>query len=328
MILFCVTYGTRFIDMFFDRGILSLMNSGNKNFLEREDNILFISTISDDVNYVREKLDSSGVRKIFGDRIRIHHIPYTRSQDAHEESQRRKKLSYALLMRAMIFCYEQDQPFFHISPDLIYSSDILEIFWDLHQLTGKIVANFNGRVSPLPVGTDVQASILAHPDGVKRHFLEHMDPLWLAWNASGPDYNSGENKGHQIIKGKRSFHVFTSAPNPLMGRIQERDLFFFAERGTFGIWDHQWVERLREQHRLLIQTNLDLCMTIEPWASEETMTTTVNEILEKEQGRKGRRSYFLGTLFEKQKEISESRWEKYAMHENICCFSGRLPIEN
>jgi hypothetical protein len=325
MIIFSVAYGKKYIDMWIDRGIPSVLSPANKKILEREDTILFICTITDDVNYLRKKIHSSGLAKIFGNRIRIHHIPYVPSQNDHEEPQRRKKLSYALLMRALIFCFEQDQPFCFLVPDCIYSEDILEISWDLHQLTGKTVANFNGRVFPLPEDADIQKSILSHPNGVKRHFLDHMDPLWIDWSVTNPNDIAGENKGHQIIKRERSFHVFTSAPNPFMGRIQEQDLFFFAESGTFGVWDHQWVERLREQHRLLIQTNLDLCMTIEPWPSEEAMMVAVGEIMQKEKDRGERRSHFLGELFGREKENERARWEKYAMHGNVCCFSGRLP---
>jgi hypothetical protein len=324
MILFSIVYGKKYIDFLIDRAIPSLMTPRNKLFLEKTDNILYIATISEDVPYIRKQLRSLDLEKVFGDRIRIHHIPYIASKNDHEEPQRQNKLSYALLMRAMRFCYEQNQPFFLIPPDTIFSEELLEICWDLHQVTGKIVAVFNGRVSPLPETTNVNNSILARPDGVKRYFLENMDTCWLEWSSSGPDHMAGESRGHQFIKGERSFHVFTSAPNPLMGRFHGEDLFFFAEQGVYGIWDHKWLERLREQQRLLIQTNLDLCMTIEPWPSEDAMKVVSDELLQKEKDREERRSHFLGELFEKPEGIEKRRWAKYATHENICCFSGRL----
>jgi len=179
MILFSIVYGKKYIDFLIDRAIPSLMTPRNKLFLEKTDNILYIATISEDVPYIRKQLRSLDLEKVFGDRIRIHHIPYIASKNDHEEPQRQNKLSYALLMRAMRFCYEQNQPFFFIPPDTIFSEELLEICWDLHQVTGKIVAVFNGRVSPLPETTNVNNSILARPDGVKRYFLENMDTCWL-----------------------------------------------------------------------------------------------------------------------------------------------------
>jgi len=65
-------------------------------------------------------------------------------------------------------------------------------------------------------------------------------------------------------------------------------------------------------------------MTIEPWPSEDAMKVVSDELLQKEKDREERRSHFLGELFEKPEEIEKRRWEKYANHENMCCFSGRL----
>lgn len=38
---------------------------------------------------------------------------------------------------------------------------------------------------------------------------------------------------------------------------------FFLEAGTFNVWGHEWLTRLTDERQLLIQTNMDLGISVQ-----------------------------------------------------------------
>jgi hypothetical protein len=95
-------------------------------------------------------------------------------------------------------------------------------------------------------------------------FFEHKNEYWQAHMTSDLNHVAGTISGHLIYKGADRRMIFCSNPNPFMGRFQPRDLLTFANKAGFNNWDNNWVSALEKHGRLLVQTNLDAGMSIEP----------------------------------------------------------------
>jgi hypothetical protein len=332
MISVCVVYGKEYIDSFFDRTIPSLMTSNNFPAFSAEELTLYIGTTETWVPYLRQKIRESEIREVFGNRIVIHFIPFepNPNDNPFERIGNQRKVSFSHLIRAMKFCIERDETFFAISPDLLYSDGYVEANWELHRLTRKIVANLNVRLTSVTGGTEYFKEMLKRPFGVKELCFQFPEERWRDQMTSDPDYLPGETTGHQTFTSERNMHVFSANPNPTMGKFTESDLFFFLEAGTFNVWDHEWLTRLTDEHRLLVQTNMDLSMSVEARVGEQDAgNAELSREVEKTRGVaraiSERRDHFLGDDKEKFDVIEEVRKQRFGTPLSLYCFSTRVP---
>lgn len=165
------------------------------------------------------------------------------------------QISSFLLRQAVRHCLDHNEIFCAVCPDLIYAPDTLGNALTLHNITGKVVALFNGRVQ-LPEGCD-------HTQPPLSLFKQHMNAHWRE-NITGDEHATpGTMNGHQIYT-NHIFRIWGSAPNPFLGRFQHEDVLLLAGQRGMRKWDHAWVQHLDTSNRLLVQTALRDGMSIEP----------------------------------------------------------------
>jgi hypothetical protein len=266
MILLAMVYGDKYINSFFDRCLPSLMTQNNLPAIAPEPLTLFICTLESSLSTVRQRFRSSEFRSIFENRVGFHSIPFepNEADSPVERVQRQRKVTYSLLVRGMRFCLDRGETFLMVSPDVMYADGTVQSNWELHRLTGKVVANFNGRMAPIDGGSEYYLEMMKRQFGVKEMFFAHSEERWLDLITSEPDYLPGAEQGQQVFKGPRVVHIFGNA-NPLMGKFQPEDYIFFLKTGLFNSWDHEWLDFLERKQRILVQTNLDVGMSVEPW---------------------------------------------------------------
>jgi hypothetical protein len=164
-----------------------------------------------------------------------------------------------LLTCATAFCRERDEIFAFAVPDLVFSAGALASSYRLHRFTGKTVALFNGRIA-----SDLtDAQLLAEAAGrLDWTFFRCMNPQWRSNRTTQLGRLCGTLPGHLIIdEPGRPRSIFCSCPNPFLGRFTAADV---AELGhSFSAWDHEWRVMLEREGRLIVQTALDVAMSVE-----------------------------------------------------------------
>jgi hypothetical protein len=321
MIVMPIAFGRRYIDAFFDLCLPSLMTPNNFPVLCDEPLTLFFCTTESFVPYLRQRIRTSDYRDIFEGRVNIHFIAFepVESDDALERANKQRKVSFALLIQAIKFCLARDESFVFPSPDNLYSDGIIESNWELHRLTGKIVGNFPGRVEDAPGGNDYYRELIKCPSGVKDYFFSHPEERWFDHVTNDPDQLPGETVGHQVLNGRRAVHIFAH-PCPFMGKFAPEDLFKFLEVGVFAAWDHEWLTFLTEKRRMLVQTNLDLGMSIEPWSDGQGQDPAA-KTRRVERDIRERREHFLGKDADAFDVIGEVRKQRFGNSLSHFCFS-------
>ncbi len=154
-----------------------------------------------------------------------------------------------------------------LSPDIVYSAGIIDSCYELHSLTGRVVALFNGRVGPQPGEPPFAADALL---GVSRSardmvdfFFNHMNATWRENTTTDTKQIKGADPGHLVFQSERRRLIFFPTPNPFLGRFKPADLIAFSGRQGFTAWDHAWTDTLRATDRLLVQTDLDAGLGLE-----------------------------------------------------------------
>jgi hypothetical protein len=332
MICICIVYGKDYIDSLFERGLPSLMTSNNLPAFSAEELTLYLGTTETWMPYLRQKIRNSDIQKLFDKRIIIHFMPFTPDPNDNPfvRIEKQRKVSFSHLIRAMKFCIERDETFFAISPDFMYSDGFVEVNWELHRLTRKVIANFSMRLTSVPGGTEYFREMLNRPFGVKELCFRFPEERWRDQMTDDPDYLPGETTGHQTFTGKHNMHVFSANPNPTMGKFTESDLFFFLEAGTFNDWDHEWLTRLTDEKRLLVQTNMDLGMSVEARVGDQDAGyAELSREVEKTRGVgraiSERREHFLGDDKDKFDVIEVVRKQRFGTPLSLYCFSTRVP---
>ena len=324
MIVMPIAFGCPYIDCFFERCLPSLMTPNNFPALTDEPLTLFFGTTESSIPYLRQKIRTSEYRDIFEGRVNINFIPFepVDTDDALERVNKQRKVSFSLLIHAIKFCLARDESFVFPSPDNIYSDGIIETNWELQRLTGKVVSNFTGRVEEAPGGNDYYRELIKRPSGVKNYFFSQPEERWYDHLTNDPDQLPGETVGYQVLNGRRAVHIFAN-PSPFMGKFAPEDLFKFFEVGVFGAWDHEWLTFLTEKRRALVQTNLDLGMSFEPW-SDGQGDDPVTKTRRVERDIKERREHFLGKDADAFDVMGEMRKQRFGNPLNQFCFSTIL----
>jgi hypothetical protein len=265
MILYSIIFGKEYIDKFFDVCLPSLLTHNNIPSVG-EDVTLLIPTIQEDVEYIKTRLRDCKAGEFFGGRVNVIALEADRGTDEGEVSERRvaQAFSFQLLLRVMAFCIERRESFLFAAPDCIYSDGLVGSAWALHRMTGKVVSVFCGRVSPHPDDTAYYKTLIETPNGVRDEFLRSMAKLWSHMSTNDATGAGVDILGHYIYRDANKLMILTDHPNPFLGKFEPEDLDVFLEAGEIRAWDNQWEELLLSQNRLVVQTNLDVGMMIEP----------------------------------------------------------------
>ena len=268
LILFTIAYGERYIRRFFDFCLPSLLTPGNLPSIRNESPELWVLTLTSDLPLVSQLLASPQVKSVFGDRAEGMGLNIDLASDAARMPDFSTALMSNFLCRLIDICLKKDKSFFLAPPDLIYSDNVISTCWPLHRLTGKVVAIFNGRISPSdgapPLTADQISQVTARPHGIRELFFSNMASYWRDWTTTDPDLiPEHAATGHLVFETAAHTSVFCGNPNPTIGKFTQRDLIYFSTGVGIGAWDHAWLDSLFQEGRLLLQTNLDLCMSIE-----------------------------------------------------------------
>lgn len=269
MIVMSVAHGESYVRRLFERCLPSLLTPGNLHSIAHLKPEFVICTYERDVPLIRHFVDSMPeLKSIFGDAIHTQ-IMSGEFDLAARDSEFKKLVTYMLLCRVVEYAVVKDQPFFMAVPDLIYSDGLVSGCWELHQLTGKVVSVFNGRVRAPegrgPFTTQELLSTAAKPLGLRDFFFENLEHHWRRWTTTDPRVIPDPTPGKLIYFSDSGTFTFFDTPNPSMGKFTPDDLVFLSEdRRSMGSWDRPWQDYLLKEGRLLVQPNMDMFMSIEP----------------------------------------------------------------
>lgn len=261
MIIFSVAYGEAYISQLCNRCLPSLLSKHGMD-VAGEPIRLAIFTLKKDFNFLVVNLSASETLQKFvaANRVDIASI---------EEPQTPGGMtSAAMLVQGIYHCIDRNESWVHAVPDLVYSSTALETCWALHKVTGKVVAMFNGRLKALQSDDTpfTDEAYLRSADDMPRFFFKNMIDAWHAYRVTTLDALNGAQPGRLVVDAPSARLVFETAVNPFVGRFEPEDMFAFQPPDNFGAWDHAWKDTLERQNRLVVLTNLDLGMSIEPVA--------------------------------------------------------------
>jgi hypothetical protein len=293
VIIFTIIFGEQYVDKFFDITLNSIVTANNVPAIE-EDTTLLLMTTNHDVPYIRTKLGQSAARQAFGGRIRViaNDIDYDKIDRETTPRTVLGGIVYQLLIRAIVHCIEQDECFCHVPPDILYSDGALHSAWALHQMTGKVVSIFTGRVSAQPGGASYYNELIKRPMGVRDEFVRAMGEVWHRLATSDPTKSGTNVRGHYLLRDSRQLMILTRSPNPFVGKFEPDDLEVFLHHERFSAWDHQWEEYLLRRNRLMVQTNLDIGMSIELDESDRIDRDTENHSYRSRSADLRQRKYF------------------------------------
>ena len=322
MFIFSIIFGERYIDQFFDGCLPSLMEAQNIPRVAKSEEItIILGTTERYKAHIDRRIDAFREGDLQFRLLCISDDDY-RDGEGNLSSSAAKKVAANLLSRIVWICLREEQVFCHAVPDLVYSAGALGTSYDLHRLTGKVAAIFNGRIVLDTKAGHAQADLLAGCRNLKSFFLENMDPLWRSWITEDPGNLPGDIFGHQIFRSGDTVHIFCTKTNPFVGRFTEEDLAFFSTYYYFGAWDHLWPETLLSHQRLFTQTNLDMAMSVEV-VPVETQQALVGRHRERERMLAERRQFFMRRHLGDTAEIELYRRHKFANPQNAFAFSFR-----
>lgn len=277
MIVITIAYGEKYIRRLFERCLPSLLTPNNLPGLTGLSPELAIFTLEQDAPMVEQYLrGNSAIEAVFGPRIEVQ--PFRHRAGAEESGEQNPRwktnlaTAYHMLCRAVHHCVQKDKSFFLAVPDLVYSDGLVKTCWALHRLSGKIVSVFNGRVCP-PDGIEAFSheqilAAAARPNGLSEFFFNNLNFEWRRYVTINPDIVTDPVAGKQILFSDTGTYIFLDSPNPTLGKFTTDDLVYICEsRVGMSVWDRPWQDYLLKNDRVLVQPDMDLCMSIEP---EET----------------------------------------------------------
>lgn len=259
MIFFTIAFGQSHVASFFRNALYSVLQQNEIDKVGRKYGLNFlIGTTKQSEAQAKDE-----IARIMAEHPDCHFdiISVEGKDDLSGED--RGLLVSVLLRLCMIHCLNENKKFFYIAPDTVYSPDVLRYALAQHEVTGRVVAIFNGRVNIRFTETDRVRDYLSRDGGVLQAYLENWDD---AMNLMVPKDNDPKDIkiiDHAIIKNGNFVSIFTANPNPTLGKFEMQDLVLFERSFSLMDWDHFWKERLLDQNRLYVQTNLDLGMSIE-----------------------------------------------------------------
>lgn len=257
--IFSIAYGRPYIDKLFGRCAPSLMTPGNLGKFVRDDVSMVVGTLEEDIHYLRQKFLESPLKK----KVNVLDI-LALPKSIISRQKNTKDIQKRLLQEIVTYFVRRNLVFFHAPPDCIFSDDTIYNQLCLHQISGKIVAIFNGRTQEVSQGDAVYLDVIQSKNGVKNFFFNNYSQEWAAWRSGHPDQVAGARAGHAIYQEKDRAFIFCNKPNPSVGLFTHEDLAHFVIQGTYSSFDNNWLQLLIKHNRLLVQTNLDMGMSIEP----------------------------------------------------------------
>lgn len=266
MIVFTIAYGEDYIKRFFNRCLVSLATPANLPAVADQNLELCVLTLKSDIPMVRDYLASPLVKQLFGDRVAM----IAQSERIDPAVQHLVSVSQARMLNFMIQiitrCLKKGRPFLYAATDLLYADGSVKNAYALHRLTGKTVAMFNGRVGRAtgPIEDAELLSLLKKPHALQEFFFANLNSDWQACRTSDVDTIPGTTQGNLIYEGEGQRYVFCDGPNPVLGMFTHDDLLSFARGRGLQSWDLEWGAQLNAAQRLVILTDLNQGMSIEP----------------------------------------------------------------
>jgi hypothetical protein len=268
MISYVALFGKTHIDTFFECCLHSLMSPGNLPAIEGVDLFLLIATIKEDELYIKEKLEEYKTQLNLFKNVKV--LPYIvfdiKTNELYLNKDHVNSLIYNLFINCIKICYKSRMPFLFIGADQIFTDGTIGSSWDLYKATGKVVAVLNFRIERSDKSLEYYRNLVNFSFDLKRELLENITFSRYRSMADFEDRQTNfpiSNGDYGVISGDHLM-LFTSTPNPMIGRFQGDDLQFFAEHPRFNVWDYRWVRYLYESNRLVVQTNADIALTVEP----------------------------------------------------------------
>ena len=268
MIFITMMFGEKYINSYFDNALYSICMQKNFEKINKEnDSVFLILTTSESERFVRE-----GMRRL-GDwaskcKFEVRSFNVGEQDDVYFK----RTLPLVMLRYAITYCLNSNKEFFLLCPDTVYSSNVLEYSVDQYKLTGKIVSIFNGKSTLKFSDTKEIRNSLSKRRGIVdlyiNNWTDHVNLLVM--EEANPENIIIDD--HATIQKENYISIYTSNPNPTYGKFEMQDLLFFEKAQTFEAWDHFWKDRLAEQHRLFVQTNLELGMSLELEDSTSTIS--------------------------------------------------------
>jgi hypothetical protein len=327
MIVFAVVFGAPHIEMFFERCLPSLMTPGNLPSLGDEKLNLLIGTLDQDEALIHRKFrENPSIEAVFSN---IEVMPSA----AHESISAKvghdrlitQSVVYHLLMRCVTACFRSQQPFLFAVADLMYLDGTVRSSWDLFKATGRTVAILSVKTRAGDRDTAYYRRLFDIPGGIKAELFEN---LTFAQYRSVSDMNPSVANAptmdgtYGVVSGDHLM-IFSRNPSPILGQFQSDDLLFLGEHERINMWDNHWVRFLNDSGRLLVQTNMDLGVTIEPEPSEE-----LGSKLDRNAARRAQTDEKRGRLFSDLLETSDfkdaARRRRFDNPMNNYCFSIRV----
>jgi hypothetical protein len=257
--IFSIAYGKSHIDKLFDRCVPSLITAGNLGRFERENVSIVIGTLGGDREYIRERFSASEITNFVRNMDTLA-IPESGLSAKHTN----RMIQTILLRRIMAYFIKRGLVFFYAPSDCVFADGTIYNNWCLHKITGKIIASFNGRTREISQDNIRYLDIINTKNGVKKFFMENYSHEWAAWCSMDPCEIAGTRIGHAIYREADRAHIFCNMPAPSTGRFTPEDLQYFILDASMQAFDNSWQQKLARCNRLLVQTNLDMGMSIEP----------------------------------------------------------------
>lgn len=268
MVFITIMFGKKYIDSYFDNALYSICRQNNfEQINEHNEAVFLILTTVESEKFIRDRLGKLG-KWALNCKFDVRSFNVVEQEDQYFK----RILPLVMLRYAISYCINKDKKFFLLCPDTVYSSEVLGYALEQYLITGRIVSIYNGKTTLGFNESDKIAKYFNERQGFINLYIdnwaEHANLMVL--KDSNPENVLFES--HAIIKNDYYISIYTSNPNPTLGKFEMQDLLFFERAQSFEAWDHYWKDRLAEQHRLFVQTNLELGMSIELDDSSSTVT--------------------------------------------------------
>ncbi len=267
MIVLTIVHGDAYIDRYFRFSLPSLLTPNNLPAITQEKLSLCIVTIEEDLPKIQKRLSYMDVSDVFGTNIKVLTDNRPPPSDWPRIGRNRFQTN-TLLVKGVRECLEQDERFFFAVPDTVYGDGMVKTCYELHRLTGKVVAPFNGRVAPRNAhesfSTDELLNAAYERWGAHDFFFAHMNRLWRKALTTDAARIEGYTPGHLIYDANGMRFVFCCNPSPSLGKFTADDVAVIkAPMRGMRTWDSAWLNHLIAQQRFIVQTNLELGLSIE-----------------------------------------------------------------
>ncbi len=270
MIVFTVAFGESYIRKLFERSLPSLMGPRGLPSVQGENVKLVIYTFNDSMPLINSYLGREELR-FFNKAGNLQVIAMNAKQPGDAQAAPKtqgRSIASSLLAHAVAEVARSNEIFFHLSPDIVYGDGVVDSCYQLHKLTGRNVVVFNGRVAPahgmLELATAALLQAARTSSDLAEYFFQNMNFKWRLHATQDPSRIPGPTAGNLIYQSSAMRLIFCSTPNPVLGKFNTADVSVLSDSDCMHSWDHYWVDFLAANNRLMVQTNLNNGMSIEP----------------------------------------------------------------